>query len=248
MSPVQVCNYLRRQMRELRMECDQVLTTWDDYLAMASRLKLNMDSPAVYRVKNVKKRHDELLKFFHHDAGMAVRAGNVLKKYPHIEEIFEEIRPKYEYADPQYAILVPNRIEEIMTEGMVLSHCVGNVERYWERIERRESYVLFLRRTEEVDKPYYTLEVEPNGTIRQKRTLGDNQLEDIKDASGFLRKWQKSIAKRLTAGDLALAKVSKILRMKEFEELRENQVTIPTGKLAGTPLLTVLQADLMEAA
>lgn len=248
MSPVQVCNYLRRQMRELRMECGQVLTTWDDYLAMASRLKLNMDSAAVYRVKNVKKRHDELLKFFHHDAGMAIRAGNVLKKYPHIEEIFEEIRPKYEYADQQYTVLVPNRIEDIMTEGTVLSHCVGNVERYWERIERRESYVLFLRRTKEVDKPYYTLEVEPNGTIRQKRTLGDNQLDDIKDASGFLRKWQKSIAKRLTAEDLALAKASKILRMKEFEELRENQVTIRTGKLAGTPLLTVLQADLMEAA
>ena len=68
------------------------------------------------------------------------------------------------------------------------------------------------------------------------------------NASGFLRKWQKSIAKRLTAEDLALAKASKILRMKEFEELRENQVTIRTGKLAGTPLLTVLQADLMEAA
>lgn len=248
MSPVQVCNYLRRQMCELRMGCRQVLTTWDDYLAMASRLKLNMDSSAVYRVKNVKKRHDELLKFFQHDADMAIRAGKILKKYPHIEEIFEEIRPKYEYADPQYTILVPTRIEDIMTEGTVLSHCVGNVERYWERMERRESYVLFLRRTKETDKPYYTLEVEPNGTIRQKRTLGDDQLEDIEQASSFLRKWQKVIAKRLTAEDLALAKASRVLRMKEFEELRENQVTIRTGKLAGTSLLAVLQADLMEAA
>lgn len=248
MSPVQVCNYLRRQMRELHMKCGQILTTWDDYLAMASRLKLNVDSAAVYRVKNVKKRHDELLKFFRQDARMAFRAGNVLKKYPHIEEIFEEIRPKYEYADQQYTILVPKRIEDVMTEGIVLSHCVGKVDRYWERMERRESYVLFLRRTSEADKPYYTLEVEPNGTIRQKRTLGDDQLEDIEQASSFLRKWQKTIAKRLTEKDLALAKASKVLRMKEFEELQENQVTIRTGKLAGTPLLAVLQADLMEAA
>lgn len=248
MSPLQVCNYLRRQMQETHMKCRQVLTTWDDYLSMASRLKLNMESPAVYRTKNVKKRHDELLKFFHHDAGMAIRAGNVLKKYPHIEEIFEEIRPKYEYADAQYTILVPNRIEDILTEGTVLSHCVGTVDRYWDRIERRESYVLFLRRTEETDTPYYTLEVEPNGTIRQKRTLGDNQLEDIEQASCFLRKWQKAIAKRLTEEDLALAKESKVLRMKEFEELMDNQITVRTGKLAGTPLLAVLQADLMEVA
>lgn len=248
MSPLQIYNYLRRQMQETRMKCKQVMNTWDDYLAMASRLKLNIDSPAVYRVKNVKKRHDELLIFFHHNAGIAIRAGNILKKYPHIEEILEEIRPKYEYSDQQYTILVPNRIEDIMTEGTVLSHCVGTVERYWERMERRESYVLFLRRTGETDKPYYTLEVEPNGTIRQKRTLGDNQLEDIEQASCFLQKWQKTIAKRLTEKDLALAKESKLLRLKEFEELRENHVTIRTGKLAGTPLLTVLQADLIEAA
>ena len=108
--------------------------------------------------------------------------------------------------------------------------------------------MLFLRRTGETDKPYYTLEVEPNGTIRQKRTLGDNQLEDIEQASCFLQKWQKTIAKRLTEKDLALAKESRLLRLKEFEELRENHVTIRTGKLAGTPLLAVLQADLIEAA
>lgn len=133
-------------------------------------------------------------------------------------------------------------------EGQILSHCVGNAERYWERIERRESYVLFLRRADEPDKPYYTLEIEPNGTIRQQRSLGDEQYEDIKDARQFLRAWQKTIAKRLTPEDLELAKTSKVLRMEEFRELEENQITVRTGKLAGTLLLDVLQKDLMEAA
>ena len=248
MSPLQVSNYLRRQMKELRMSCRQVLTTWADYLSMAARLKLDMNSAAVYRVRRLKQRHDELLGLFNHDASLAIRAGQILQKYPHIEDVLQRIKPKYEFADEAYTILVPERIEEIMIEGRLLGHCVANIDRYWDRIERRESYVLFLRRTAEVDRPYYTLEVEPNGTIRQKRTLGDNQEKDIEEASAFLRKWQKTIAKRLDQEDLELAKASKVLRIQEFEELRESQVTVRTGKLAGIPLLEVLQQDLMEAA
>lgn len=108
--------------------------------------------------------------------------------------------------------------------------------------------MLFLRHTEDVDRAYYTLEVEPNGTIRQKRTLGDNQEDDIEEASAFLCKWQKVVAKRLDQEDMELAKASKMLRIQEFEELRESQVTVRTGKLAGISLLEVLQQDLMESA
>ena len=248
MSPLQVSNYLRRQMREQHMSCRQVLTTWADYLSMAARLKLDLNSAAVYRVRRLKQRHDELLGLFNHDASLAIRAGQILQKYPHIEDILQRIKPKYEFADETYTVLVPERIEEIMIEGRLLGHCVANIDRYWDRIERRESYVLFLRHTADVDRPYYTLEVEPNGTIRQKRTQGDNQKADIEDASAFLRKWQKTVAKRLDQEDLELAKVSKVLRIQEFEELRESQVTVRTGKLAGVPLLEVLQQDLMEAA
>lgn len=248
MSPLQISNYLRRQMLESNKNCNYIMTTWKDYLSMAARLKLDLKSPAVYRVRNVKRRHDELLQFFHNDTSMVLRAGEILKKYPHLEDIFQEIKPKYAFGDQEYTVLVPERIEEIIIEGTILSHCVGDSERYWERIERRESYILFLRRTAEPDKPYYTLEVEPNGTIRQKRTLGDEQHEDINQAARFLKKWQKAIASRLTKEDLELAESSRILRLQEFEELRRDQVTVRTGKLAGVPLLDVLQADLMEAA
>lgn len=108
--------------------------------------------------------------------------------------------------------------------------------------------MLFLRRTSAIDAPYYTLEVEPNGTIRQKRTLGDDQKDDIQEAKKFLMKWQSAVAKRLTDSDRALARVSKALRLQEFKELQEDQVRVRTGKLAGRLLLEVLQDDLLEAA
>lgn len=251
MSAAQVCRYLRRQLREpnmRKMGCRQLLTTWADYLSMATRLHMDTHSESVYRVKNLKARHDDLIAFFHNNVNLALQAGRVLQSYPHVEEILASVKDKYEFADETFAVRVPQKIEEILMEGQILSHCVGDSERYWERMERRESYVLFLRRTSAIDAPYYTLEVEPNGTIRQKRTLGDDQKDDIQEAKKFLMKWQSAVAKRLTDSDRALARVSKALRLQEFKELQEDQVRVRTGKLAGRLLLEVLQDDLLEAA
>lgn len=127
-----------------------------------------------------------------------------------------------------------------MNEGEKLHHCVGSSERYWERIERNESYVLFLRKASDPDTPYYTLEIEPDGTVRQKRTMYDRQKEDIKDAEKFLREWQKVISKRITEKERGLAEKSRILRKEEFTQLRENQVIIHTGDLRGQLLADVL--------
>ena len=110
----------------------------------------------------------------------------------------------------------------------------------------RESYVLFLRRASKPDAPYYTLEVEPDGTVRQKRTMYDRQKEDIKDAEKFLREWQKVISKRITAKERGFAEKSRILRNQEFTQMRENQVIIHTGDLRGQLLVDVLMKDLME--
>jgi len=141
---------------------------------------------------------------------------------------------------------VPEKVEDILTEGQNLHHCVGESERYWERIERQESYVLFLRRTNEIGKSYYTLEIEPDGTVRQKRTMYDRQEADIEDAKRFLKKWQKEISKRITDKERDLAKKSRVLRFEEFTEMRKNHVIIHTGNLQGKLLVDVLMADLME--
>lgn len=119
---------------------------------------------------------------------------------------------------------------------------------YWERIEQQEAYILFLRKTAEIDKPYYTLEVEPNGTIRQKRTYFDRQNDDLMDAEKFLKEWQKVVSERLTENDREKAEKSKVLRLQEFEQLRQDDIRIHTGDLAGQRLVDVLVSDLMETA
>lgn len=245
MSIVQTVNYVSRQMRETGMRSRDVLTTWRDYLSMAKRLGMDTNDAIIYRVRKLRQRHDELVKQMQAQE-LSIEAGKILEKYPHLEEIFGEIKEIYTYEGKEFAVLVPARIEEIMHEGRKLCHCVGSSDRYWERIERRESYILFLRRLPEAEKAFYTLEVEPDGTVRQKRTMYDRQDRDIDTVMAFLKEWQKAVAKRITEKERSLAQTSRILRTEEFAQLQKDGVIIRAGDLQGRPLADVLLADLME--
>ena len=128
----------------------------------------------------------------------------------------------------------------------MLCHCIAHVERYYKRIETQESYLMFLRKTKDPTTPYYTLEVEPGGAVRQKRTFDDRQNADIEEATEFLIKWQAELQKRMTAADRRLAAKSRKLRDEEFKELRENKVTVRNGYLRGKYLADVLEADLLD--
>ena len=248
MSLVQIKNYLQRQKQYFDGSCQQALTTWQDYLAMAERLHYDTSDEIVYRVHKLRQRHDELV--LQGEAGsLEEQAEKMAAKYPHVDAICMELQNKYAYTDEEYTVIAPQNIFEIIKEGRMLHHCVGNDgagERYYDRIERRESFILFLRRTDEPNDPYYTLEIEPDGTVRQKRTLFDRQHEDIEQATEFLLKWQKVIAARLTGSDLKLAERSRELRKEEFIQMQKDRVIIHTGHLAGRLLAEVLLADLME--
>ena len=148
-----------------------------------------------------------------------------------------EIREKYEYASDQYIITVPRRCMDIVLEGRMLHHCAGACDRYFDRIRQRETYICFLRRAEEPEKPYYTIEVEPGGTIRQHRGEYDEEpgIEEIKP---FLREWQKVIKKRLTEQDHHYARISAVKREENIRELEAKN---------NTRVLKGLMEDFMEA-
>lgn len=247
MSVEQVHHYLQRHMREDRMNLYETITTWKDYLSMAARLGYDLNDEIIYRVRRLRKRHNELVEILEQQ-NMTVQAGEILRDFPHVEEHMRSVKATYEYGDEHYTVLVPGCIEDVITEGRSLHHCVDKQERYWDRIERNESYIFFLRRTAQLDQPYYTLEVEPGGTIRQKRTMYDRQEDDIEDAKEFLLKWQFEIKIRLTDKDRVLAEKSRILRLENFKQLRRDNIKINTGDLQGAKLVEVLMADLMVAA
>lgn len=102
---------------------------------------------------------------------------------------------------------------------------------------QHETYICFLRKVEEPDKPFYTIEVEPGGTIRQHRGMFDEEPE-LETVKPFLKEWQKEIRKRMSEEDHARAKQSKVLREANIRELQEKN---------NTRVLQGLMEDFMEA-
>ena len=243
----QIQHYLNRQMQELNLSSERVIELWRDYLSMAFRFGYDTNDPIVYRVRKLQQRHDELAARGE-EKQLTLRAGELLQTYPHIEQNLQAIREKFAFTGKQFQIQVPDKLEDIFMDSRKLCHCIANSDVYWERMERRESYLLFLRKTAEPDTPYYTVEAEPGGTVRQVRTQYNRQNDDIGEVRAFLKIWQKQLAKRLTQKDKQLAADSHELRIKELVQLRNDQVTIHTGDLAGRLLVDVLTEDLMEAA
>lgn len=249
LSPDQIMNYLLRQQKEQYpgLSYSRVLEQWNDYLSMCKNLKKDISDPMVYRPKELKRRHDEAVEETNRQEIMKnmarnpeekkQRAQKMREQYPGTEEILEEIKEKYEYKTGEFLILVPQSLLDIVIEGQALHHCVASTDRYFERIRTRETYVLFLRKTADPEVPYYTLEVEPNGTIRQHRSYFDEE-PNIEYIRGFLKEWQQVIKKRMSRADHEYARNSRRLRKKNIEELKESN---------NTRVLKGLEQDFLEA-
>lgn len=246
LTPEQLMHYLERQKAETGKTVRSLFETYEDYLSMAEHLKKNLKDQMVYRPRELKKHHDGLVeehrkyleaKRLEEDREKArEEAERMREKYPGSEEILAQVKPKYEYQGENYLVTVPENFMEITMEGVALHHCVGNTERYFDRILQHETYILFLRKKEEPDRPFYTLEVEPGGTIRQHRGMYDEEpgIEEIKP---FLREWQKEIRRRMSETDHEHARISAIKREQNLEELRQKN---------NTRVLEALMEDLME--
>lgn len=239
-------NYVRKQAGEAGETVDWAVTTWADYLDMAEKQGLNLKHEMFYKPKNLKAAHDACVREAQMQEGRK-RASEILEKFPDVEKNMDAVRGKYTYAGDEFCILVPEGIPDIIHEGRALGHCIDSTDRYFDRINQNISYLVFLRRTSAPTVPYYTLEIEPGGTIRQQRTTGNNQnRKDLEEYGPFIREWQKEVRRKLTEEDRKLAEQSRSVRIEEYRELREKKEKVWHGKLAGQLLADVLESDLIE--
>lgn len=243
MSIVKIYNYLKRQQNISNDSLYQMLQTWEDYIKMAERAKLRTELEQIFKPNNLRQAHSEVIDMLAQE-GYKKRAKEISKKYKNIDAICKSLI-KYEFQDENYLIKAPKGISDIVREGERLKLCITWSDRYYERMEDRETFLLFLRRKKQPDNPWYLLEVEPSGAIRQKRTTGDDQKEDLKPAIPFLKKWQQEVQKRLTAEDMNLAKRSDKKRKEGYAKVREEKKLVWNGKLSGHLLADVLEADFM---
>lgn len=70
----------------------------------------------------------------------------------------------YEFSDGQLSIVAPTQASDLTTEGAVLHHCVGS---FIDAVANNKENVVFIRRNDLLNEPYYTMAISPSGNIEQ---------------------------------------------------------------------------------
>lgn len=138
MTLVQAYNYLVRQSDQSdKNPMSQVLTTYNDYMNMAERLKMDTSSEQIYKPKDLKKAHTKVIDLLS-QAGWEKTAQDASIKFPKVNEELPRLL-KYEYKGSAYQIVAPRTITDIVREGSLLGHCIHTCDFYYQRIETKES-------------------------------------------------------------------------------------------------------------
>ena len=182
-SEVKILNYLIRQQKLHKgIVSGWGLTLLTDYWKSCMDLNEGRVPESLRWPRDIKAAHDDMAASikYKEDAELAAM----------FESRSEEMREyAYESATLGMCIRVCETQAEMITEGKVLNHCVG---RYTKDHAKGRTTIFLLRRTEEPDKPYYTLEWK-NHRINQNHTK-NNKLQTA-EVLAFEQEWLAHVEK-----------------------------------------------------
>lgn len=188
-------NYLEREAGYKNL--NTTFTHYRDYIGMAEAMGYDMSNGTVRYPKDLRQAHDRAVAMFY-DGETDKMKREALKKYPNIKRMKTGLEERYAYRTKKYLITAPHSAADIIEEGRSLHHCVGG-DTYLDRHNRGKSYILFMRKTEEPDKSYYTIEIDPEtDTIRQYYGMNDKK-PDREAVDAFLKKWKAHMAQKKKA-------------------------------------------------
>lgn len=154
---------------------------YKDYIENATLLEYDLSNLEVLYPKNFKQAHD-----------LASDIVNDKKfsegELPQIARQYEKYSNLYSYEDKDFCIMPPRRHNDLKSEGKTLCHCVAT---YAKKVATEKTIILFVRKTNEKEKPYFTLELNPV-TLRIEQCRGFENCSYPNEVKKFMDKWYKT--------------------------------------------------------
>lgn len=129
-----------------------------DYLGLLKDLNIKLDSRNLIMPKDLAVAHDN-----------AVGLLNELQREIDNKKMVKRIKAlkKLEKTIGDYCFVAPTNLNDLVTEGKQLHHCVGS-STYIERHRNGQTTIIFVRHKDLPNTPFYTMEFR-DGQIRQLR-------------------------------------------------------------------------------
>ena len=148
-----------RSILKYVLNADVRISDWRDYVSQCKELGYDLSEKSVLKPSHFHEAHE--------------RCTNLIKikaSKESDEKMKEraEFLKQFEYVDEELGLFIriPQNTEEIVSEGKTLIHCVGG---YAERHANGKTNIFFVRKSDDPDTPYYTMEVSNDYKIVQCR-------------------------------------------------------------------------------
>lgn len=174
--------YMQAQAELLAAESwtmDRLVTLYRDYLSMCREAGYDRNRRSVLFPKDCRAAHDAVQRH--------CQWLHTQKMRENFAQAYLAVGKKICYQRKGLQIVCPATPEDLVQEGKSLHHCVGG---YAERVAKGQCLILFLRHTEEPEKPFYTIEVS-GGQVRQVH--GDHNSNPTPEVEQFVEQWKKRV-------------------------------------------------------
>lgn len=148
-----------RSILKYVLNADVRISDWRDYVSQCKELEYDLSEKSVLKPSHFHEAHE--------------RCTNLIKikvSKESDEKMKEraEFLKQFEFIDEELGLFIriPQNTEEIVSEGKTLIHCVGG---YAERHANGKTNIFFVRKSDDPDTPYYTMEVSNDYKIVQCR-------------------------------------------------------------------------------
>lgn len=129
--------------------------------------------------------HDKIMEIYYHYQEFRQKEQLIITNKRYHDYYYDKAKA-FEYENDNYVIKACNELSELVREGQMLHHCVGS---YTDSVSRGHEYILFLRKKEALNIPYFTIDLTPDKNIRQIHGLCNCNIN--KEIKPFIDEWIK---------------------------------------------------------
>lgn len=174
------------------------LIEYRDYIRLRQRRGDDLANTVYLKPRNLRETYTELRAEEERNKDKNY-IEQMSSKYGNIANVSVKIQKKYTYETDMYLIRPAADAAEIVMEGRMLHHCVGSdSQSYMKNYAEDKSYILVLRKKNEPNTPYITIEIRDK-SIRQWYGIHDSKPDKniIKPLLDKYVAWLKRKSKKL---------------------------------------------------
>ena len=184
------------QFVDRRYSYPAVMNIWKDYIHFCMELGYDMKNSFVLFPKNLGEAHQSAYEDVLNKRE-AERREQVRREERKAKRLLKKYRTIYAWEDKQFAVVVPKDLLEIKEEGHTLRHCVAT---YTSRVADGTSIILFVRSMDNLEKPFYTMEVRKNKIIQCRGYRNHDMPEDVQK---FVKHYEKAVLQKIEEKNVA---------------------------------------------